>query len=108
MARSEETLPLAALCKAAAWLLPCGGRFALVHRPERLCDLFCALRENGLEPKRIRFVRHQERSPVCLVLVEARRGGRPGLTYLPDLIEFTPDGAETELYRAAYHRGEAL
>lgn len=108
MARSEETLPLEALCAAAAYLLPTGGRFALVHRPERLCDIFCALRENGLEPKRIRFVRHQERSPVCLVLLEARRGGRPGLTYLPDLIEFTPDGAETELYRAAYHRGEAL
>ena len=108
MARSEETLPLTALCEAAAWLLPCGGRFALVHRPERLCDIFCALRENGLEPKRIRFVRHTEQAPVCLVLVEARRGGRPGLTYLPDLIEFTPDGAETELYRAAYHRGEAL
>ena len=106
MARSEETLPLNTLCEAAAYLLPTGGRFALVHRPERLCDLFCALRENGLEPKRIRFVRHQERSPVCLVLVEARRGGKPGLTYLPDFIEFTPDGAETGMYRAAYHRGE--
>lgn len=105
-ARSEETLPLCELCKAAAWLLPSGGRFALVHRPERLCDVFCAMRENGLEPKRIRFVRHSAASPVCLTLIEARRGGRPGLTYLPDFCEFTPDGAETDEYRAAYHRGE--
>lgn len=107
MARSEETLPLDELCRAAAYLLPTGGRFALVHRPERLCDVFCALRENALEPKRIRFVRHSACSPVCLVLIEARRGGKAGLSYLPDFIEFTPDGAETQDYRAAYHRGEA-
>lgn len=108
MARSEETLPLEALCAAAAYLLPTGGRFALVHRPERLCDIFCALRENGLEPKRICFVRHTQEAPACLVLIEARRGGKPGLRYLPDLIEYTPDGAETERYRAACHRGASL
>ncbi len=105
-ARSEERLSLRELCAAAAWLLPSGGRFALVHRPERLCDLICAMRENAIEPKRIQFVRHSADSPVCLVLLEGRRGGRPGLTYLPDFCEFTPDGAETDEYRAAYHRGE--
>ena len=105
-ARSEETLSLRELCAAAAYLLPSGGRFALVHRPERLCDLICTMLENGIEPKRIRFVRHSANSPVCMVLLEGRRGGRPGLEYLPDFLEFTPDGAETEDYRAAYHRGE--
>lgn len=106
LARSEETLPLASLCHAAAWLLPCGGRFALVHRPERLCDIFCALRGNGIEPKRVQFVRHRANAPVCLVLVEGRRGGAAGLRFEADLIEFTDDGAESEAYRAAYHRGE--
>lgn len=107
-ARSELSLNLSQLCQAAAWLLPSGGRFALVHRPERLCDIFCTLREHGMEPKRVQFVRHQAQAPVCLVLVEARRGGNPGLSYEPDLIEFHPDGTETEAYRAAYHRGETL
>lgn len=106
MARSEETLPLGDLCAAAAWLLPYGGRFALVHRPERLCDIFCAMRENGMEPKRVQFVRHTASAPVCLVLVEGRRGGKSGLCFAADFIEFTEDGAETEAYRAAYHRGE--
>lgn len=107
-ARSELTLNLSELCQAAAWLLPSGGRFALVHRPERLCDIFCTLRECGLEPKRVQFVRHQAQAPVCLVLIEARRGGKPGLSYEPDFIEFHPDGTETEIYRAAYHRGDTL
>lgn len=106
--RSELTLNLKELCQAAAWLLPSGGTFALVHRPERLCDLFWELRSHGIEPKRIQFVRHRVESPLCLVLVEGRRGGKPGLSYLPDLIEFHSDGSETEAYRAAYHRGESL
>ena len=102
-ARSELTLNLSQLCQAAAWLLPSSGRFALVHRPERLCDIFCTLRENGMEPKRIQFVRHTIASPICLVLIEARRGGKSGLTYEPDFIEFNLDGTPTENYRAAYH-----
>lgn len=106
--RSELTLTLKELCRAAAWLLPSGGTFALVHRPERLCDLFWEMRSHGMEPKKLRFVRHKRESPVCLVLIEGRRGGKPGLTYLPDLIEFHSDGSETEDYRAAYHRGESL
>ena len=106
--RSELTLNLQQLCQAAAWLLPSGGRFALVHRPERLCDIICQMRDCGIEPKRIQFVRHTAHSPVCLVLLEGRRGGKPGLEYLPDFIEFEADGTETEAYRAAYHRGESL
>ncbi len=106
--RSELTLKLSELCEAAAWLLPSGGTFALVHRPERLCDLIWELRSHGIEPKRIRFVRHRAEAPVCLVLIEGRRGGKPGLTYMPDLIEFHSDGSETQAYRAAYHRGGDL
>lgn len=107
-ARSEKTLTLPQLCKSAAYLLPSGGRFALVHRPERLCDVFCAMREAGIEPKRIQPVRHKEHSPLCLVLIEGRRGGKPGLKFEPDFIEFTPDGKETDAYRAAYGRGDML
>lgn len=106
--RSELTLTLSQLCEAAAWLLPSGGRFALVHRPERLCDIICELRKQHIEPKRLQFVRHTVCSPVCLVLIEGRKDGKAGLSYLPDFIEFHPDGTETEAYRAAYHRGDCL
>lgn len=107
-ARSEEFLDLPQLCAAAAWLLPSGGRFFMVHRPERLCDIFCTLRNVGIEPKRLQFVRHKEGALPCLVLIEGRRGGKPGLSFEPDFIEFTESGEETAQYRAAYHRGEQL
>lgn len=103
-ARSEETCTLSQLIQAAAWLLKYGGRFVLVHRPERLADLMWHLRENQLEPKRIRFVRHKSQSPVNLVLLEARKGGKTGLSYEPDLILWNDDGTETEEYTRMYHR----
>lgn len=103
-ARSEETCTLAQLTQAAAWLLPTGGRFVLVHRPERLADLIWELRRQQLEPKRIRFVRHRPDRAVSLVLLEARKGGRPGLAYAPDLIFLNQDGTETDEYRRLYHR----
>ena len=62
-----------------------GGRFALVHRPERLADLFAALRGAGLEPKRLRLVQHGPDKPPSAALVEAVRQGRPGLEVLPAL-----------------------
>lgn len=83
-ARMEETCTLDELCAAAAWLLKNGGRFALVHRPERLCDLLFSLRVHGLEPKRLQFLRPAASRPPAAVLLEAKKQGRPGLTVLPD------------------------
>ena len=103
-ARSEETCSLAQLCDAADWLLRWGGAFVLVHRPERLADLIWELRSRKMEPKRIRFVRHRPDSPVSLVLLEARKGGKPGLSYEPDLVLFDQNGNETAEYRQMYHK----
>ncbi len=103
-ARSEETCSLTDLCAAAGWLLKTGGRMTLVHRPERLADLCCALRQQQLEPKRLCFVRHRSNAPISLILMEAVKGGHPGLSYEPELILFEPDGTETAACKAAYHR----
>lgn len=83
-AREETRCTLGDICVSAKRVLRWGGRFALVYRPERLVDLFCTLRANGMEPKRLRFV--QSGDVPSLVLVEARRGGRPGLTIEPPLV----------------------
>ena len=81
-----EDCTLPQLCTAAAGTLKPKGRFALVHRPERLTDLLCALRGAGLEPKRLRLCRHSPDKPPYAVLIEAVKGGHPGLDILPDLI----------------------
>lgn len=81
-ARSEEQCTLAELCAAAARLTRNGGRFALCHRPERLVDVFAALRGAGLEPKRLQILRHSPSHPPSCVLVESVRQGRPGLEFI--------------------------
>ena len=82
-ARMELHGGLEELCAAAGRLLKNGGRFALCHRPERLCDVLCTLRAHGLEPKRLKLVAHSPAHPPALLLVEAVKGGRPGLTVEP-------------------------
>lgn len=90
-ARSEDGCTLEEVCTAAGYLLRWGGRFALVHRPERLADVFFALRSVGMEPKRMRFVcPHAEAAP-SIVLLEARRGGKSGLVIEPPLLVGTQE-----------------
>lgn len=84
LARSEECCSLEELCAAAGRLVKNGGRFALCHRPERLADVICALRAHGLEPKRMKLVSHSPEHPPSLLLLEAVRQGRPGLTIETD------------------------
>lgn len=79
-ARSEETCTLDELCFTAARLVKNGGRFALCHRPERLTDVLCTLRSHGLEPKRLKLISHSPGHPPNLILVEAMRQGKPGLS----------------------------
>ena len=92
--RSEETCTLDELCAAANRILPTGGRFALVHRPERLCDLLCALRAHRLEPKRLRFTAHGAAFSPSAVLVEAVKNGRSGLEVLSPLLRQLPAGIQ--------------
>lgn len=85
-AREEAQCTLSDVCAAAARILRWGGGFALVYRPERLVDLFSALRAHGMEPKRLRFVTQSAEAAPALALAEARRGGRPELTIEPPLV----------------------
>ena len=103
-ARGETDCSLEELCAAAAWLLRSGGSFCLVHKPERLSELFCAMHGAGLEPKRLRLVCHRTEAAPSLVLAEGRRGGRPGLRVEPTLFLTGPDGGESAEYRRIYHR----
>lgn len=92
-----EECSLPELCRAAAGSVRPKGRFALVHSPERLTDLLAGLRGAGLEPKRLQFCRHRGDKPPYAVLLEAVKGGRPGLTVLPDLLSFEKESRQRKL-----------
>jgi len=102
-ARTETRCTLDVLCGAAAWVLRNRGRFFLVYRAARLCDLLLALRAGGLEPKRLRLARHRPGAAAKLVLIEARKGGGTGLRFEPELLLYDADGAPTPDFRRIYH-----
>jgi len=103
-ARDESLCSLDDLCKAASYLLRWGGRFSLVHRPERLAEIFTAMHQNGIEPKRLRMVALRAEHAPNLVLVEGRRGGNPGLEILAPLILQGDTGDDSPEIREIYHR----
>jgi len=86
IARHELCCQLEDVVKAFAWLVRYGGKAALVHRPQRLGDIFCLLREHGLEPKRLQFVYPRPGQEANIVLIEGEKGAKPGLRTLPPLI----------------------
>jgi len=94
-ARSELSCALTDVCAAARYLVRYGGRFCMCHRPERLADIICAMREAGFEPKRLRMVQNFAHSAPWLVLIEGKRGGKPSLDILPPLVMRNDDGSDS-------------
>lgn len=105
IARDERNCSLGDICAAAKWALRWGGSFAMVHRPERLSEIFCAMTEAGIEPKRLRMVCHSAERAPSLVLIEGRRGGNKGLKIESPLILTGADGRDSEEILRIYHRG---
>jgi tRNA1(Val) A37 N6-methylase TrmN6 len=94
-ARHEHHGDIEDFCITAKKLLKFGGAFYAVYRPDRLATLICAMRENGIEPKRLRVVAPSVGKKPSLLLIEGRKDGKEGLIYEPDLYIYT-DNTHTE------------
>ncbi|HEY3314593.1 MAG TPA: methyltransferase [Bacillota bacterium] len=102
LSRHELGCALGDVLRAARRLARHGGRIYLNYLTERLADLLVGLRSEGLEPKRVRLIRPSPGAVSKLVLVEGRRGGRPGLKVEPDLVIRGADGGYAPEVRAIY------
>lgn len=102
LARREDACSMEDLMQAADWALKYGGDFFIVHRPERLGELFARAGAHKLEPKRLCLLRHKAGGPVTLVLVQCRKGGKPGLLWEEACLR-EADGSPTEYYKTLYH-----
>lgn len=102
LARREDGCTLAELLKSAAWALKYGGDFYLIHRPERLGEIIALAAPFRLEAKRLGLLRHAEGQRPNLILLQLRKGGRPGLSW-EEITLYDKSGIPTEEYRAIYH-----
>ncbi len=79
IARHEISCTLDDIIKEASRELNFGGSFCMVHKVERMTDIFCSLRKHGLEPKRMRLIYPKVGEAANLVLIEGIKGGKPFL-----------------------------
>lgn len=79
VARHEVLCNIDDVCKTASKLLKFGGKLCICQRPERLLDVMSAMRENKIEPKRVRMVHQRPDEAPWLVLIEGKKGAKPFL-----------------------------
>ncbi len=86
IARHEVMGGIDDFARAAGKKLRWGGRFYCVWRPDRLNELLSALTSHGIEPKRMTLVHASPVSDPSMLLLEAVRGGMPGMWVTRPLI----------------------
>lgn len=96
IARHETFCNMNDIAKSASKLLRFGGKFCICHRPERVFDAMVSMRENGIEPKRLRFVSKKGDTQPWLVLIEGKRGAKNGLKVEKPFIAYNDDGTLTD------------
>lgn len=98
IARHEVCIDLESLLATVKGLLKNNGYFAIVHRPERLLEIFDLFRNYSIEPKRVRFVYEHSNKESTLVLIEGVKYGKPGLQIEPPFLLKDKTGKKTEIY----------
>ena len=76
----------------------------MIHRPERLADIICLMRENKIEPKRLRFIHPTTQKTATMILIEGAYCGRPKLFLDPPLYIYKEPGVYTDEVLEIYNR----
>ena len=104
VARHEILCSLEDVIRAGSRLLVPGGQFSMVHRPERLVDILCLMRNYNIEPKFLRFVHPSPYRKPNLILIKGTRGGNPQLKMMEPLYVYDDNGNYSEEIDRIYCR----
>lgn len=85
VSRHETACTLKDIIAVSSRLLQTSGRLCMCHRPERLAELMSVMRENKIEPKRLRLVCKTPKTAPWLVLVEGKKCSKSGMIIEPSL-----------------------
>ncbi|MEE8552125.1 MAG: tRNA1(Val) (adenine(37)-N6)-methyltransferase [Desulfobacterales bacterium] len=96
VARHEIKATLSDVVETAQRMLRTAGRFVTVYPAERMADILIQMRSAGLEPKSLRTVHSDRHSDAKLIIVEGKKGGRPGLKIGSPVIIYRKDGSYTD------------
>ncbi len=102
IARHEVKIDLEGIISSAAKILDNKGRFAIVHRPERMIDIINYMQKYGIEPKRVRFIYPKFNRPSHVLLMEGIYKGKPGLKIEAPLYAHNEDGSYSDEVRMMF------
>ena len=106
ISRHEITASLEDFISISSKLLKSNGSIYMVHRPERLSDLFYLLKKYNLEPKKLRLVQSYNKSKPKLVFVKATKNAKSFLNIEEPLIIYNKDGSYTDEILKIYNKEE--
>jgi tRNA1Val (adenine37-N6)-methyltransferase len=104
IARHETSANLNEFLNASVRLLKNKGHLFMVHRPNRMVDLFCQARAVGLEPKELRLVCPREGESPNIMLVHFLKSGGKELKILPTLNVYQSSGKYTDEILSIYEK----
>jgi tRNA1Val (adenine37-N6)-methyltransferase len=96
VARHEIKTTLHDVIKTAHNMLRTPGRFVIVYSAERTTDALSQMRATGIEPKWIRMIHSGKNTNAKLILIEGKKGARPGLKIGPALIIYRENGTYSD------------
>ena len=103
ISRHEISCNIDDVFSASNKMLKYGGRMYMVHRVERLVDIFNSARKYKIEPKTIQIVQSNQKKAPELSLLEFVKGGKPSLKSLPTLFIYDENGNYTKEINNIYH-----
>lgn len=106
IARHEVLCKLEDVIVASRKLLKDNGRMFIVHRPERLIDIFELMRKYKIEPKRVQMIHPSVNKAPNIVLVEGQRDGGAYLKWDTPIYVHNEDGSYTKEINRIYGREE--
>lgn len=104
IARHEILCNLEDVIVASRKLLKDNGRMFIVHRPERLIDIFELMRKYKIEPKRVQMIHPNTKKAPNIVLVEGQRDGGAFLKWDEPIYVHNEDGSYTNQINKIYGR----
>ena len=104
IARHELLTDLETVINIASKLLKESGKFFMIHRPNRLSEIFASMRKNRIEPKRLRFIHPYIESKANLVLIEGAKGSGVWMDVEPPLVVYKDKNVYTDEVLKIYGR----
>lgn len=104
VSRHEILCSLEDVIRESANVLVAGGRMYMVHRPYRLGDIICLMKQYKMSPRRLCMVHPKASHEANLVLIEGIRGGNTQIRVEAPLVLFDEDGQESRQIKMIHGR----